>query len=521
MSLRKSRHLALKEQRIQRLRNLSPIQVKAAGAPLDDLVALEQAIHGQVVLPDDPMYGYARELANPAFNRFPRLVVYCETEADVAAALALARRNELAVACRTGGHSTAGFSALDGSMVIDTSRLRYAKIRDSGGALHDGPIVEAGAGCDFGYLGAVLDSAGLHVPGGGCEAVCVAGYMQGGGYSYTSRMYGMNCDNVLAVRVMLPDGRIVVANARQNYPLYWAVRGGTGNNFGVLLEVTYKLHRPAELNGFSIRWPIKHAARAILALQDGYMKTNPSQRIGHESHGTTINGEQFLLTRGMFLGSTQEARDALAPLLATEGAELQYCFPGTYFELNRYNEIDVQASVPAGAKEDKQCGYIRAPLSLAEWERVIDMFRRTPNPYSVFNLEGYGGAINAVPAGDSAFIHRDAYCDFFFDVFWTDDAERLQSVRYLDDVMALMAPFFARPDGRPQCYQNYPRITQTNYMELYFDGVIPDLVAAKRLYDPGNLFRFPQSIPLEYPGDARRMPGAPNFTGKEEIVVEG
>ena len=147
------------------------------------------------------------------------------------------------------------------------------------------------------------------------------------------------------------------------------------------------------------------------------------------------------------------------------------------------------------------------------------MFGRTPNPYSIFNLEAYGAAINDVAAGSNAFIHRDPYCNFFLDVFWINDADRAPAVRFLDDFMAMMQPYFDRPDNRPQSNQNYPRETQTNFMELYFDGFIRDLVTVKRLYDPTNLFRYEQSIPLDYPGDARVDSASPGFTGNEEIVA--
>lgn len=52
----------------------------------------------------------------------------------------------------------------------------------------------------------------------------------------------MNSDNVLAVLVMLRDGRIVKATPDCNPDLFWALRGGTGNNFGAVLEVTYRLY---------------------------------------------------------------------------------------------------------------------------------------------------------------------------------------------------------------------------------------------------------------------------------------
>jgi FAD/FMN-containing dehydrogenase len=479
----------------------------------ENTARFSKAISGDVVLPADPGYAKARQLSDPAFQRFPALVVYCAGPDDVRTALAFAREHDLRVTCRSSGHNTAGFSVGDDAMVIDTSRIRYVQISDDAGA----PIARVGAGSDWGFVGKELDRHGLHVPGGGCERVCVAGYMQGGGYSYTSRMYGMNCDNAVEAKVMLADGRIAIANERQNVPLFWAIRGGTGNNFGVLLEVTYRLHRTGPLWGFSIRWPIDNTPQALVEIQNQLMKTNPSRLIGFETHGAPRDGRQVLLMRGMYRGYQGEAVEALYPVLSTAGATLEYGFAGSYYAINQRHEQGV--GVPPGAKELKQSGYLRAPLTLAEWQGVIDMFGRTPNPYSIFNLEAYGAAINDIAAGSNAFIHRDAYCNFFLDVFWINDADKAPAVRFLDDFMAMMQPYFDRPDNRPQSNQNYPRETQTNFMELYFDGFIRDLVTVKRLTDPTNVFRYEQSIPRDYSDDARVDPASPGFIGDEEIVA--
>jgi hypothetical protein len=56
-------------------------------------------------------------------------------------------------------------------------------------------------------------------------------------------------------------------------------------------------------------------------------------------------------------------------------------------------------------------------------------------------------------------------------------------------------------------------------MGLCFDGFTKDLVTVKRLYDPTNLFRYEQSIPLDTSGEVRVDPASPGFTGNEEIVA--
>ncbi len=67
-------------------------------------------------------------------------------------------------------------------------------------------IVEAGN--TFEDLNPILESYGMHLPGGGCPTVSVAGFMQGGGYGLTSRRFGIQSDCVLEFKMILADGSI-------------------------------------------------------------------------------------------------------------------------------------------------------------------------------------------------------------------------------------------------------------------------------------------------------------------------
>ena len=169
-------------------------------------MAWRRASSGASVMPGEPDYDASRQEANPAFQAFPQIIVYCEVPSDVSSCIALAINNALWIAIRSGGHSLAGFSVNSG-IVIDVSLLDCISIDTLANTLKVGP------GVDFDRLNAALDPTGLHVPSGACGNVCVGGFMQGGGYGYTSRNYGMNCDCVMKVLVMLhgtagaPDSR--------------------------------------------------------------------------------------------------------------------------------------------------------------------------------------------------------------------------------------------------------------------------------------------------------------------------
>jgi FAD/FMN-containing dehydrogenase len=53
-----------------------------------------------------------------------------------------------------------------------------------------------------------------------------------------------------------------------------------------------------------------------------------------------------------------------------------------------------------------------------------------------------------------------------------------------------------RPFTSDESFQNFVDGAETDYLRAYYGANLGRLVEIKRRYDPGNLFRFPQSIPL-------------------------
>jgi FAD binding domain len=70
----------------------------------------------------------------------------------------------------------------------------------------------------------------------------IGGWAQGGGHAPLSSQYGLGVDQILEVKVVTADGNLVVANAVSNPELFWAIRGGGGGTFGVVVEGTIKAH---------------------------------------------------------------------------------------------------------------------------------------------------------------------------------------------------------------------------------------------------------------------------------------
>ena len=79
--------------------------------------------------------------------------------------------------------------------------------------------------------------------GGTCPTVGIAGgYTQGGGHSALSSLYGLSADNVLEWEVVTANGTQLTATSSSNQDLYWALSGGGGCTYGVVMSMTTKLY---------------------------------------------------------------------------------------------------------------------------------------------------------------------------------------------------------------------------------------------------------------------------------------
>ncbi|MEM7416334.1 MAG: FAD-dependent oxidoreductase, partial [Gemmatimonadota bacterium] len=210
MPINENRRAAEKANRLAEWTASPPHAVTSLGLDPRDVAKLEHAMVGVVAVAGGERYHLDEESWNKAYDEKPALIAFCEVEQDVAACLAFAKTHDLAFTCRSGGHSTAAYCLNDGGLVIDVSLMNGVFVD----AEAKRAVVQAGT--RFGKLNAVLDPYDLHVPGGGCPDVGVGGYMQGGGYGWTCRMFGIHSDNVLSMRVMLADGSIVTANENEH-----------------------------------------------------------------------------------------------------------------------------------------------------------------------------------------------------------------------------------------------------------------------------------------------------------------
>jgi FAD/FMN-containing dehydrogenase len=509
MAHRKSPRRIEKQRRIERLKTIHETAIAKTGVPREELMWLEAAILGKIVMPGEPGYDEARQEANPAFQAYPQIIVYCEVPLDVEACLIIAIKTRLQIAIRSGGHSSAGYSVNNG-IVIDVSSLDSISIDTVAKTAKVGP------GVDFDRLNAALDAVALHVPSGACGNVCVGGFMQGGGYGYTSRAFGMNCDNVIDVQVMLWNGGTVRANAAQNIDLFWAIRGGTGGNFGIVLEVTYKLQTLPSVWAFAIQWDVSQAAAVLLELQRNYTSSGAPPELGYMMNVGYNGGAPVALIQGMYCGDSGVGKQAVASLMAIPTAQLLVDISGPYGKMDQYLDDNPYPipNPPPGIKEDKICGYIASPLALSDWQAIVDQFYRTPSQVNVLYTEPYGGAINAFPIDGNAFIHRSVDLNLVIDATWMADSEKPAAEAWLLGYQNLMQTYFGE-----EIYQNYPRRSYEQFRMNYWGTAFPKLLCVKRKYDPHNIFRYQQGISPYPTADSSRGPSEIPATPLADVAI--
>ena len=107
--------------------------------------------------------------------------------------------------------------------MIDQSAMQQVRVDT------ENKVVHVGAGATWGQVDVATYPRGLATPGGGCVEVGVAGLTQGGGFGPIARTHGLTLDNLLSVRIVTArDEKAIVADAKTNSKLFWALRGGGG-----------------------------------------------------------------------------------------------------------------------------------------------------------------------------------------------------------------------------------------------------------------------------------------------------
>ena len=167
-------------------------------------------LRGNLIRLDDPDYNTVRKVWNGLIDKRPALIARCTDADDVITSVRfLAWEHDLLVSIRGGGHSAAGRAVCEKGLMIDLSPMKGIQI--------DARVRTARAepGLRLGEFDGKTQTFGLATTLGVASDTGIAGLTLGGGYGWLNGKYGLACDNVLAVDVVIAEGRRVTASSER------------------------------------------------------------------------------------------------------------------------------------------------------------------------------------------------------------------------------------------------------------------------------------------------------------------
>ncbi|KAF9448257.1 FAD/FMN-containing isoamyl alcohol oxidase MreA [Macrolepiota fuliginosa MF-IS2] len=185
-----------------------------------------------------------------AVNKRCIVGAYVQYSVDVATpdhvikTLAFANKHNIRFIVKNTGHDYMGKSTGAGGLAVWMHHLTDREwIPQFTGPTYKGPAVKVHAGVIGDMLGQDAEARGQVVVAGQCPTVgFVGGYIQGGGHSVLSSLYGMAADQILEFEVITTTGGFVRASPSENADLFWALSGGVRGTYGIVWSVTVKTY---------------------------------------------------------------------------------------------------------------------------------------------------------------------------------------------------------------------------------------------------------------------------------------
>lgn len=446
---------------------------------------LKSSFRGELIQPDDAAYEAARKVYNGMIDKHPQLIARCVDVADVMAAVRFGKENSMLTAIRGGGHNAAGLASCDDGLVIDLSRMKGIRVNPAA------KTVRVEGGCVWGEVDHATHAFGMAAPAGVISTTGVAGLTLGGGIGYLTRRYGLSIDNLLAVDMVLADGRFVTANVDENPDLFWAVRGG-GGNFGVVTSFEFRLH-PVDMVHFGpIFWPLEESETVLRAYRDfilqapeyisgffAFIVVPPAPMFPEHLHMKKVCAVVWCCT-----GSAEEVEAALKPMRRVGNPLLDHValapFPAAQ---SAFDPIFVPGLQQYWRGDNFK------ELSDEAIGRHAELGPTLPTMLSTMHLYPLNGAAQRVGKNHTAYSYREA---MFAEVIVGADpdpanAEKITTwcKRYYEAL---------HPYSAGGAYVNFMMEEGQERVRATYRDNYDRLASLKKKYDPENFFRVNQNI---------------------------
>ena len=425
--------------------------------------------------------------------------------ADFQATIRFATVHNIRLVIRNTGHDYLGKSTGAHALSIWTHNLKSMDlIREYQGRDYKGPAVKVGAGVETLEVYEFADSHDLMIVGGNCPTVGFAGgYIQGGGHGPLSSKFGLAADQVLEYEVITAAGDITIATAVDNSDLFWALRGGGGSTYGVVVSVTVKAFPDTSFStSYMEIFNDGNNTDDLYSVIGTFLLVLPLLVDAGAIAIFVVSAEGFSLTPAISPGMTPAELDAyfdpVFDRLHELGLKYNYsssAYPGF---LDTYNSVSTVANV-----SDQNIGGRFIPRPLVEnngTDALLDVIR-----YISLQRGGLfvGNAINVkggVSVSDevSANPHfRDALFSATIGTFidyldWDTTSSRIRSIT--SDLIPRIEAL--TPGG--SAYLNEGDVHQPNFQSVFYGNHYDRLLRIKREYDPHDMFYAQTAVGSEH-----------------------
>ena len=246
---------------------------------------------------DDSAKPAAKPGAGSSCNQgsVPSWYIEVQKSSDVAAAFEFSKKHGTPLAIKNSGHDLLTRNTQKGGLSLWVGRLRDKEYHENfvPKGCHKkeavGRAVTVGTGSPTASIHDFLSQYNSTFVGGFSGTVSASGgWVQGGGHSVLSPVFGLGADRVVQFTVVTPDGKVRIANRCQNSDLFWALRGGGGGTFGIVLDATHRVEPAAPVAWAMITIPASSSDETVMEWLE--LQAQESLKWGREGWGGHVGG---------------------------------------------------------------------------------------------------------------------------------------------------------------------------------------------------------------------------------------
>ncbi|KAH7122926.1 hypothetical protein EDB81DRAFT_699659 [Dactylonectria macrodidyma] len=434
----------------------------------------------------------------------PPVVIQARSVQDVRATIDFARQNKVRLTVKNGGHSYMGYCLNREGIVLDVSLMNGCYIDP------DKMLVEMQGGLIWKdvYYKHLKDKRNIII-GGQCPTVGVSGFTLGAGLSPFSRSYGLGCDNLLEMTVITYDGKEVKLSSEDKDPgkrdLFWAMAGGGGGNYGVVVSLTSRMHKLRDQKGRvvcgQLLWNLPQQKQAFEKMMDEFNNTKHPNELAVDALWS--HGRYKQMTGGMTIiynGSMKKAQKYINRFLAFEPVSINLSEMEWTDWVHKSEEWDPRTNVyhhhasfifAEGAIKPDVVAKISALVREAADIVEITDKNEKGSAKTHFLWDHIGGKTEELAPEATPFYWRSGHYVANIKLQWTKEGLHDTVKQFIAKCYTVLMPHAIEQKAS---YVNYIDAFVPNWQEAYYGRNYTRLQEIKTRWDPDNFFNNWQSI---------------------------